>query len=131
MEPGIDTGDILDQTTFDITGEDTTLSIYRRACDRAAERVVAVMDQVEREGLIGRPQDPAGATYEKAPTKKEATLDWRKPAEELGRVVRALMPSPCPQFQHKGRTVYVFRLYPNDSTVEAAPGTVVSRGPGG
>jgi methionyl-tRNA formyltransferase len=127
MDPGIDTGDILDQTAFDITKEDTTLSIYRRACDQTRMRVVDVMDQVERDGLRGTPQDATLATYEKAPTAKEALLDWRKPAEELDRIVRALMPSPAPRFQHKGQTVYVFRLYPCEKPVDAPPGVVLSR----
>ena len=40
------------------------------------------------------PQDPAGVTYAEKLSRGEGRLDWRHPAAELARRVRALSPRP-------------------------------------
>jgi methionyl-tRNA formyltransferase len=127
MEPGIDTGDIIDQTRFPIHYDDTVMTVYKRACQLARARVVSVVDRIETEGLRGTPQDHTQATYEKQPTEKDAWIDWRRPAAEIHRQIRALAPSPAPRFYHEGRLVYVHRAECAAAETGAAPGTVVSR----
>ncbi len=129
MDEGIDTGDILDQAAFAIDETATMVSVYRQACELASERVVPLMDRIEREGLRGRPQDPAGASYEKKPKADDARLDWNAPARELDRLVRALAPTTMPWFLYKGRKISVARLDFDAAPVEAAPGTVLQNRP--
>ncbi|MFP4502502.1 MAG: methionyl-tRNA formyltransferase [Candidatus Hydrogenedentota bacterium] len=128
MDPGIDTGDILDQTAFPIGSDDTTLSIYRRACDVSRQRVVPLMDRIEAQGLRGTPQDPARATYEKQPTEKDAWIDWRRPADSIERQIRALSPSPAARFLHAGRTIYAHRAACDPQETDARPGVVLECG---
>lgn len=125
MEPGIDTGDVLDQTAFEVGPGDAMVDVYQRACARAAERVVDVMDRIASGGLNGVPQDEAVASYDKKVKPDEAWLDWRRPAEELERMVRALAPTLLPRFTFRGRTIYVARAQYNDEPVAEAPGTVL------
>lgn len=125
MDPGIDTGDILDQTPFPLRDDDTTLSVYRRACDLSGTRVVEVVDRIERDGLRGTPQDEARATYERNPAAADAWIRWDRPARAIVRQVRALAPSPAPRFRHGDRVVYVFRAEALDGRADAPPGTVL------
>lgn len=125
MEEGIDTGDILDQTPFDLGPRDEMMAVYRKACVIAGERVVPLMDRIAREGLIGRPQDPALATYDRKLTDADAWLDWTRPAEELDRMVRGFSPATMPRFAFRKDTVYVARSKIVENTTGAAPGTVV------
>ena len=129
MEPGIDTGDIVDQTAFPLTKDETMTSVYRRSCDLASERVGAVMDRIETEGLGGTPQAAADATYEKKAEKGDARIRWEMTAVEIDRLVRAFAPSPMPWFMHGGREVKVMRVHYDETPTDAAPGTVLADRP--
>jgi len=126
MDAGIDTGDVLDQARFPITAQDTALSLYRRACTLAAQRVVDVMDRVEREGLKGTPQDDKVATYDPKPTERERFINWQQPAEAIDRQVRAFHPSPMVCLRFRGRVVRVSKASWTPDAFEAEPGTVLS-----
>ncbi|MBI2424924.1 MAG: methionyl-tRNA formyltransferase [Candidatus Hydrogenedentes bacterium] len=126
MTPQIDDGRILDQSAFPITASDSIFTIYQKSCDRAGERVAAVMDRIETEGLAGAPQDPEAATYDKRPTVDDAWLDWEKPAEQLERLVRAITPSPFPRFLFRGNLVYVASVTYSAAPVSEPPGTVIA-----
>ncbi len=125
MDEGIDTGDILDQTAFHIGPRDTALTLYAKACDVAAERVVDVMDRIEAEGLEGVPQDHNAASYDRKVTKEDTFIDWSLPAEEIDRRVRAfwLLMS---RFTFRGRTVCVRQTAFDAAPVNAEPGTVLT-----
>jgi methionyl-tRNA formyltransferase len=125
MDPGIDTGDILDQTPLPLKDDDSTLSVYRRSCELAAARVVEVVDRIARDGLRGTPQDASRATYERNPTEADAWIRWDRPARAIVRQVRALAPSPAPRFLHDEKLVYVFRADALEDRVDAPPGTVL------
>lgn len=126
MEPGIDTGPIIDQTAFPISKTHTMFTIYRQCCELAGTRVVEVMNRIEDEGLHGTPQDPAKATYDKKPTAADAWIDWTLPAWRIDRKVRGLAPSPAPRFRFQDRTIFLLRAHADPKPVDAKPGTVLS-----
>jgi len=126
MEPGIDTGDILDQTPFPVGARDDMFAVYRQACRIAGERVVPVMDRIEDEGsLRGTPQDASAATYDPKPAPEHAAIDWNRSAEEIDRLVRGFAPAVLPRFDYRGRPVYVARTKVEERETSAAPGTVL------
>jgi methionyl-tRNA formyltransferase len=129
MDAGIDTGDILEQHAFPIEPRDTSLTIYTTSCDLAGRRVAALMDRVEREGLHGRPQDNAAASYEKKLEKKDAGIDWNRPALYLERLSRACKPFFLMRFRHRRHTVIVSQARCDETPVDAAPGTVIEARP--
>lgn len=126
MEPGIDTGPIIDQTAFPISKTHTMFTIYKQCCALAGTRVVEVVNRIEDEGLHGTPQDPAKATYDKKPTAADAWIDWTQPAWRIDRKVRGLAPSPAPRFRFQDRTIFLLRANADLKPVDAKPGTVLS-----
>lgn len=129
IDEGIDTGDILDQTPFEVGARDTALTVYAKACRVASERVVAVMDRIEAEGLRGTRQDHDAATYDKRPTEEDTHIDWTLPAEVIERRARAFRPLLMMRFHFRGRTVRVSRVEFDPAPVEAEPGTVLRARP--
>jgi len=129
MEPGIDTGPVVAQYPFPLEARDTMFDVYNRACALAQEKVLEVIDKIDAEGLQGTPQDHSLANYEKKPVIEDSWIDWRRPAEEIDRLVRAYAPSPMPRFRWRGRTVTVARCEFDSAPVEAAPGTVLRHWP--
>ncbi|MFK7928825.1 MAG: methionyl-tRNA formyltransferase [Myxococcota bacterium] len=128
VTPRIDGGDILDQVALPIGPDDTSTSLYHRACAEAERRIVALVDRIEREGLCGQPQDLSLGSYHRRTTVEGATLDFTQDADALDRKVRALV-KPMPRFTWKGRTVFVTAARPIGG-VDAEPGTIVSIDPG-
>jgi len=124
----IDGGDILDQIAFPVGPDDTSTSLYHRACAEAERRIVALADRIEREGMVGQPQDLSLGSYHRRATVEDATLDFTKDADALDRTVRALI-KPMPRFTWAGRTVFVTAARFIED-VDAEPGTIVSVDPG-
>ena len=52
--------------------------------------------------LAETPQSQEGATYAAKLEKHEAAIDWRTPAAQAERMVRALAPRPGAWFDHEG-----------------------------
>lgn len=130
MDEGIDTGAILDQHRFPIKPNYVALDLHRISCRLAGEKIVALLDRVEAEGLKGTPQNEEEATYEKNPRPCDVTIRWDRPAIEIDRVIRACFANSMARFEYRGRTVYVNRVKFSTDPVDAPPGTVLEARPG-
>ena len=124
VDERIDAGPILDQQAFPIGPDDTATALYQRAAQEAERRVVDVLDNIERDGLVGVPQDLSTGSYHRRVDADAAVLDFTRPAAELDRKVRALS-QPMARFVWRGRTVFVSAARPIVG-VDQEPGTVVS-----
>ena len=92
MEAGLDTGPVLMQMKTAISPSDTTASLLDRLAAMGAEAIVRVLSELA--GLVPVPQPEAGVTYAKKIDKAEARVDWKRPAVEIDRLIRALSPFP-------------------------------------
>lgn len=129
MDEGIDTGDIVEQIRIPIEPRATAGTLYKASSELAGERVVEVLDRIEREGLKGTPQDPAEASYDQKLPPERLEIDWTQPAEEIDRLVRACTPFMMVRTRYRGRPVYIMRTRFDSTPVDAAPGTIVDNNP--
>ncbi|TVQ94051.1 MAG: hypothetical protein EA397_02770 [Deltaproteobacteria bacterium] len=123
VTPRIDAGDILEQVAFPVGPDATATSLHLRAVSEAERRIVGVLDRVEKDGLVGVPQDLSQGSYFRRLTPEQAFLDLSQSAESLDRKVRALI-SPLPRLRHGSRLVYVSAARAVDE-VKGTPGEVV------
>jgi methionyl-tRNA formyltransferase len=91
MEAGLDTGPVLLSAALPITGEDTSATLHDKLAALGAHLVV---DALERLPLTALAQPVEGVSYAAKIEKAEAALDWRQPAMQLLRQVRAFNPFP-------------------------------------
>jgi methionyl-tRNA formyltransferase len=129
MDPGIDTGDIVEQVRMPVAKNATGGSLYRETSQLAGKHILEVVDRIEVNGLAGTPQDPAEATYDKKLDLKEARIRWERPAVEIDRLVRACSPFYIARLLFRGHTVYVYKTTFDETPVDAAPGTVIANAP--
>jgi len=126
MDAGLDTGPMLLARAVPIEQKDTAGELHDKLAALGARLIVEV--------LAGDPspraQDGATATYAPRIDKREATIDWTKPAAEIGRQVRAFDPVPGAQTRFSGDILKIWRARAEPG-VDAAPGTVTAAGPGG
>lgn len=130
MDMGIDTGDIIAQYALPIAPADTAGAIYNRTALLAAEHVGGVLTAIEKHGLVGRKQDSSKATYDKRMFPSDAVVDWKRPASDIERLIRAYYPSstsPC--FRFRGATVFLTGAQCDEKTADAPPGKVLEIAP--
>ena len=137
MEAGLDTGPMLLMESLPIADTDSAGSLHDKLAALGARLIVDVLPRLERGELPDRPQPTEGVTYAAKLDKAEAQLDWRRPAVELGRAVRAFNPFPGATAQIDGQSIKVWRAEPyagkgDSGTVLAvgADGIVVACGEG-
>ena len=126
MEAGLDTGPMLLMESLPIADTDTAGSLHDKLAVLGARLIVDALPRLERGELPDRPQPGEGITYAAKLDKAEAQLDWRRPAVELGRAVRAFNPFPGATAQIDGQTIKVWRAEPAAGKGEA--GTVLAAG---
>lgn len=94
MDEGLDTGPILLAESLAIGPAETGGSLHDRLASLGARLIAEALDSLAAGKLVPRPQSDEGACYAPKLTREDGRLDWRRPAEELARRVRALNPRP-------------------------------------
>lgn len=128
---GLDEGDILLQKEVDIGPDDTLGTVYfKKIFPLGVEAMVEAVD-LFREGRATRTaQDDSKATYESWCRKKDAEIDWAKPAADVYNLIRGTNPQPGAWTTHNGKTLQIF-----DSAkvagAKGAPGEVLDVGEAG
>ena len=121
MEAGLDTGPVLLSGKLPITADDTAASLHDRLAALGAGLIVDVLARLP---MPSCPQPEAGVTYAAKIEKGEAPLDWRLPASQLARQVRAFNPFPGALGSYQATPIKVWNAY----VCEAAgmPGSVLA-----
>ena len=125
MEEGLDTGPILTAERVPISAATTGQQLHDALAALGARLILAALDDVAAGRLVPQPQPAAGATYAKKLRREEGMLDWRQPAAELERRVRAFDPWPGAFFEHQGERIKVLAAALGRASADAAPGTVL------
>ncbi len=92
MAAEADTGPLLATRRFPIASTDTVLSLNAQCYQAGLESFVELLDALERGTLQPQPQDLSQRTYFGLAQRPAGAglLDWRQPAVELERLIRAL-----------------------------------------
>jgi methionyl-tRNA formyltransferase len=122
MDEGLDTGPMLLAERTPISAGDTAETVHDRLAAMGATLIVSTLDGLVRRSIDPTPQPDEGVTYAHKLGKEESVLDWRRPAAELERKVRAFHPWPGTSFTFNGEAIKV--LGAALTLAGGAPGTV-------
>lgn len=125
MEAGLDTGPVLLAERVKIDAATRAGALYDKLADIGAALLLKTVDGLAGGTLKPVPQLPAGATYARKLTRAEGALDWRLPAADLARAVRAFELFPGSYFTHGAERILVLDAAAVASPRHAAPGTVL------
>ncbi|OGA23117.1 MAG: methionyl-tRNA formyltransferase [Betaproteobacteria bacterium RIFCSPLOWO2_02_FULL_67_26] len=126
MDEGLDTGPILLQEAIPILPDDTAGTLHDKLAALGAKLLIEALATHP----VPRAQDAMAATQAPRIAKAEAEINWRKPAAEIERQVRAFDPVPGAQTRMGGVPLKVWRGR-IERGASAAPGTVCAAGPDG
>jgi methionyl-tRNA formyltransferase len=102
MDEGLDTGPMLLAERTPISAADTAETVHDRLAELGARLIVSTLDGLVRRSIDPTPQPQEGVTYAHKLGREEGALDWRRPAAELERKVRAFHPWPGTWFELPG-----------------------------
>ncbi len=121
MEVGLDTGPMLLRKPIAIGARATTGSLTHALAMLGAATVVEALAALPQ--LTPEPQDEARATYAAKVTKAEARIDWRRPAAEIDRLVRAFDPAPGAEADLSGVALKIWGAEPIEG--HGSPGQIL------
>jgi methionyl-tRNA formyltransferase len=126
MDEGIDTGPILRQASLPISPTDTCESLTKKLADLGARLLIETLPLWYRGLIVPQPQDNSMATKTGRLRKEDGLIDWKRPAVEIERMVRAYYPWPSAYCYWGGRLLKVLQAAVVEEPYPGAPpGTVV------
>lgn len=125
MTEEVDAGPILAMEREPIYPDDTAETLRERLARRGARLMQETLPRWLAGEIVPQPQDPSQATYCPRITKADGEIDWRRPAVEIDRRIRAFTPWPGGFTFWKGRLLKIGRARPR-LDLEAPPGRVIA-----
>ncbi len=125
VQPRVDSGPVLSSRSLRIGPEDTTDSLTGELALMGADLLMENLGPWLDGRVQPRPQDESQATYSRMIPKGDAEIDWRLPALQIWRQVRAFHPWPGACTFWRGKRLKVLKSEPIPEGPEARPGEVV------
>ena len=129
LDKGLDTGPILARAQIPVSAQDTSGSLTAKLSQMGARLLQDVLPRWLRGELTPQPQNEAEATYSSPITKGEGEVDWRLPAIDIWRRVRAFQPWPGCYTGWRGRRLEIIEAVPLPEEATLEVGQVVALTP--
>ena len=94
MDAGLDTGPLLATRRVPIAADDDAGSLESKLAEEGADTLLEVLAGLQARRAQPKPQAQTGVTYARKIGKGDTVIDWKRPAAELERAIRAFRPSP-------------------------------------
>ena len=91
---GLDTGDIISQTTLDILPDETAGELTLRLANLGADLLLKTLEDIQNNNYTRTPQDEAKSSYYPMLNKEMAKIDFNKTAKEIQNLCNGLNPWP-------------------------------------
>lgn len=121
----LDAGPVVARWPVALTGRETTPELEFRLADIAADMVPPELERWAAGPIDSEPQDERSATHVRPFTRADGWIDWRRPAVEIDRQVRALQPWPGAWTTVDGRRVHIRRAHPLSGVADVPIGVLL------
>ena len=125
MDAGLDTGPVYVRSAVPIDDETTAADLHDALAVLGGQLLCEHLDAIVAGTLTAVRQEEALATHAGKILPQDAQIDWRQPAPQLARAVRAYNPVPGARFSYDGETIKCWRARAGNGT-SAPAGTVLS-----
>ncbi|WP_428632624.1 methionyl-tRNA formyltransferase [Sphingopyxis sp.] len=129
MADGVDDGQILDQQYFHVAPRETASTLYAKHMAALEQMLDRTLVRLAKGEAKPEPQDDCCATYAVRRTSADGLIDWRQPARDIDRLVRAAgRPYPGAFTTAKDAKLTIWASEPVDPPLpyHAEPGQLVA-----
>jgi methionyl-tRNA formyltransferase len=124
LEKEMDSGDILAQEQFQLTGKETAGALGEIMAKKAAAMLAGVIKDIA--AVRPAAQDHSEASYCSLVTVADGLIDWNRSAAEIEAKIRAFDPWPLCRTIHKGRELLLLKAsVSKNENSRAEPGLVL------
>ena len=127
MDAGLDTGPVYATAEIAIGAHETAGELHDRLALLGGELLAASLADILGGRLDAVPQDDTQSTYAGKVTRDDARIDWRQPATDIDRQIRAYNPVPGAWSELLKETVKIWTARPV-AGLAGEPGTVLDTG---
>lgn len=129
----LDAGDIIAQISTPLEGTETGGSLHDKLAQMTPDVLLPAIHAIEKGTATRVPQKEFLATYAPKLLRADGKIDWTRPAEEIGRMIRAYDPWPgtFTNYWNRKKRIRNMKIFPGFSIVpeaEGKPGQVLSAG---
>ncbi len=112
IEPTLDTGKLITQKSININKDDTIITLTNKLVDFSNKLLIEFIPKYTA-GLVKpkRQPHPDRATYSRKLTKLDGQIDWKKPAEQIEREVRAFFGWPSSYAKILGHDIKITKSH--------------------
>jgi methionyl-tRNA formyltransferase len=126
MDKGIDTGPVLTSVHVPVLQQDTTETLMQKLANTSAQLLLDTLPGWFRKEITPQLQNNGEATYTKMLTKEAGEIDWKLPAVQIWRQVRAYQPWPGSYTRWQGKQLKILEAVPLTGEVTGEAGTVLN-----
>lgn len=119
MDEGLDTGDIIAVSEFDIGPTDDFEAIHDRSAEIGSALLSKTIYDIESGNINRIKQDDSLATYASKVEKEDCKLDLTLAAKKLDFIIRGVTPIPGAFVYHNGKMLKINKATPIDKNAEA------------
>ena len=125
LTAGLDCGPVYASESIEIGEDETAGELHDRLAELGGRLLVRCLPAILSGDLDAKEQDESLASYAPKIDKQDAGMDWRRPALELQRLVRAYNPVPGAWFEFDAERIKCWEVRRNDNA-PGRPGQVLS-----
>jgi methionyl-tRNA formyltransferase len=122
VEREMDAGAVALVRTLAIAPEEDAGQLGERLSHLAADAIADALAQIEGGSVRWREQDHERATLAPKIASEEFEIDWRAPAAEIARRVRAFAPAPGARTALRGELLRILAAHAEPGALDRAPG---------
>ena len=122
MDKGIDTGPVLTAVHVPVLPQDTAETLMQKLAHTSAQLLLDTLPGWFRKEITPQPQNNAEASYTKMLTKEAGEIDWKLPAVQIWRQVRAYQPWPGSYTRWQGKQLKILEAVPLTAKELGKPG---------
>ncbi|MFJ8039084.1 methionyl-tRNA formyltransferase [Kitasatospora sp. NPDC096147] len=128
MDDRLDAGDIVLQRSVPVGPRDTTTDLFHRTLELFGPITVDGLAEITSGRTDFTPQDRSAATFFHKRAEEDIRIDWRWPAEDLDRLVRAQSaPYPAAFTHHRGQRLEILAARVSEQRYGGTPGRIFYR----
>lgn len=125
MDEGLDTGDMILTSEFDLNDEITAGELHDIMKEEGAELLKKTIDLINKGEAPRIPQNHEEFTYAPIMNKTLGQIDFSKSAKEIHNLVRGVNPWPSAYTTYKDQTMKVWKTKVLSETSDKDPGTIL------
>ena len=134
MDPGIDTGDILMRSEFEVSEAMTGGELYELLKTNGAELLEQSIDGIATGKICGVKQPNEGSSYVKMLNKEMARINWKDSSINIHNLIRGLSPWPYKNINswptahtyYKDIPMKIFKSKSLESSIFKPPGYIIA-----